>query len=541
MIALRGKSVCVGVAIGQVFVYRKPDIDVSDTPAENPTDEWARFLAARQLADTQLAALYAKTLDTLGPQHAEIFDVHRMMLEDPDYTEAVQALITNDNKNAAWAVLQTGQQFAGVFAGLEDAYMKDRATDVLDISNRLVEILLGSQANIQLTSPAIIMAEDLTPSETVQIDKDKILAFVTRQGSANSHTAILARTMNIPSVVQVEVGIPLAALHGKTMVVNGFTGECFLDPDEATLAEMKNLQQQHKARRNALEKMRGLASTTKGGRFIHLYANIGSAEDLPRALAGDAEGIGLFRSEFLYLGRSTLPSEEEQFEAYKKVAEGMQGKKVIIRTMDIGADKQAAALHLEREENPALGYRALRICLDRPELFKTQLRAIYRASVYGNIAIMFPMVASLWEVQACKQAAKEAREELNAEGIPFGAVEIGIMIETPAAVMLADELAKEVEFFSVGTNDLTQYTLAIDRQNAKLDRFYNPHHPAILKMLQMVVDSAHRAGIWAGICGELAADTSLTETFLQMGFDELSVTPGKILELRSIVRESPLA
>lgn len=540
MTTREGNAVCGGIAIGKILLFERPDSEISTALAKDKAAEWLRFTKAKELADSQLAALYEKALADIGAEQAEIFDVHRMMLEDLDYVEAIQALIEEHGYNAPWAVSQIGQQFSGVFADKDDEYMKARADDVLDISDCLIDIMLNRKKNIELTQPVIIVAENLTPSETVQMDKSKILAFVTREGSSNSHTAILARTMNIPSIIHVD--IPLQpTLSGKTMIVDGFEGVCYLDPDDETLEEMHAKQQQEIQRGLLLEEMRGLPSVTAAGRKINLYANIGTPEDLPIALQGDAEGIGLFRSEFLYLGRTNLPSEDEQFECYKKVAEGMAGKRVIIRTMDIGADKKADYLKLKAEENPALGFRAIRICLENNSLFKTQLRAIYRASAFGAVSIMLPMIASVWEVQQCKRVAEQVREELLAEDVAVGEVEIGIMIETPAAVMISDELAKEVEFFSVGTNDLTQYTLAIDRQNPRLDKFYDAHHPAVLRMLRMVAENAHANGIWAGICGELGADPTLTETFLDMGYDELSVFPGRILELRKIVRDSSIS
>lgn len=534
-----GKGVYSGIAFGSVFLFKKAAADIDTTPAADPDAQWKLYLDAKQEADTQLETLMLKTKNEIGEAEADIIDVQRMMLDDGDFNEAVEDLIRNEKAQAAYAVHRTGKQFQDFFASLDDAYMKARATDVADLSQRLVGILLGQRHSLVLTKPSVVVADDLTPSETLQMDKNKIRAFVTRRGSTNSHTAILARILNIPSVVQAD--IPLDdAINNAPMAVDGHTGRIYLNPDDETIATLTRRQAEDSAIKEKLDAMRSLPSITKDGRKVKLFANIGSVEDMEAALAGDAEGIGLFRSEFLYLGRSDYPSEEEQFIAYRKVAEGMGQKQVVIRTLDIGADKKVDYFQLPQEENPALGFRAIRICFERPHIFKTQLRAIYRASAFGNVAIMFPMITSLWEVLRCKEIAAEVRLELADAGIPFGKVELGVMIETPAAVMIADTLAAEVDFFSVGTNDLTQYTLAADRQNEKVEAYVDPHHPAVLKMLEIIAASAKKAGIWAGICGELAADMTLTEQFLTMGFDELSVSPSFILALRSTVRELDL-
>lgn len=531
-----GKSVFSGIAFGSVFLLQRPEGEMDTGRAADPAAEWQRFEAAKKDADVQLGALYEKTKAELSEQEADIIDVQRMMLDDGDFNDAVQGFINDDGNKAAWAVQRAGQHFAEFFASLDDEYMKGRATDVRDLATRLVGILMGQRTSLVMTKPSIVVADDLTPSETLQMDKSKIRAFVTRRGSTSSHTAILARILNIPSVVQAD--IPLTAdINGMPAAVDGHKGVVYLDPDDATIDELNARHIEDEKRHQLQNAVRGLPTITKDGQRVKLFANIGSVEDMEAALAGDAEGVGLFRSEFLYLGRSDYPSEEVQFEAYRKVAEGMGGREVIIRTCDIGADKKVDYFQLAEEENPALGYRAIRICFDRPDMFKAQLRAIYRASAFGSVAIMFPMITSLWEVRRCKQFAAEARLELEEKGVAIGNVPLGIMIETPAAVMVADTLAKEVDFFSVGTNDLTQYTLAVDRQNEKLDPFLDTRHPAVLKMLEMVAKSAHDNGIWAGICGELAADPALTETFLEMGFDELSMSPVFILELRGRIRE----
>lgn len=537
MKVFNGKSVCTGIAFGTVFLLQRPDSEIDETPTSDPAAEWQRYQDAKKEADAQLAALYEKTKAEVGQAEADIIDVQRMMLDDGDYNDAIDGFLSGEHNRAAFAVARAGKQFSEFFAAMDDEYMRGRATDVRDLSSRIVGILMGQRTQLTLTKPSVVVADDITPSETLQMDKSKIRAFVTRRGSTSSHTAILARILSIPSIVQAD--IPLTPdINGLPAAVDGHRGAVYLDPDDATIQELNELQKQDDARHELQNAVRGLPTITKDGQRVKLFANIGSVEDMQAALAGDAEGIGLFRSEFLYLGRSTYPTEDEQFAAYRAVAEGMAGRQVVIRTMDIGADKKVDYFNLAEEENPALGFRAIRICFDRPEMFKTQLRAIYRASAFGSIAIMFPMITSLWEVRRCKEFAAEVRLELEEKGLPVGKrVELGIMIETPAAVMVADTLAKEVDFFSVGTNDLTQYTLAIDRQNEKLEQFLDIRHPAVLRMLAMVAKSAHDNGIWAGICGELAADPQLTETFLQMGFDELSMSPGCILEMRGRIRE----
>lgn len=534
---LNGKSVYKGVALGKVLVLKKEAYIVKRVKVENPDEEVKRVEAARQKSQKQLQKLYEKAVKEVGEASAAIFEVHQMMLEDDDYNESIENIIRTQEVNAEYAVASTGDNFSEMFASMDDDYMRARAADIKDISNRLVKNLSGQSADVMdLDEPVIVVADDLSPSETVQMDKEKILAFVTVHGSANSHTAILARMMNIPALIGVDMD--LEALHtGTEAAVDGFHGEFFVDPSEEVKERIQRKIEEEKEKQELLQQLRGKENVTKGGRHINLYANIGSVADMGYVLENDAGGIGLFRSEFLYIGRNELPDEEEQFQAYKQAVQNMAGKKVIIRTLDIGADKQADYLNIEKEENPALGYRAIRICLAQPEIFKTQLRALFRASAYGNLSIMYPMITSTEEVAQIQAIVQEVKEELKTDGIPYNDVEEGIMIETPAAVMISDELAKMVDFFSIGTNDLTQYTLAIDRQNEKLDRFYNPHHKAILKMIQMVVDSAHQEGKWAGICGELGADPELTETFVRMGVDELSVAPSMILKLRKIIRE----
>lgn len=531
-----GRSVFSGVAIGPVYAFERVSAPARHVPVLDEATELSRFHTAKETAASQLRALYEKTRREIGEDEAMIIDVQMMMLDDGDYNDTVEEGIRGGS-GADAAVAAAGRQFSEFFASLDDPYMKARAADVRDVSQRLSDILCGREGVPALTEPMVLVADDLTPSETVALDKNNILAFVTRQGSANSHTAILARIMNIPSLVQADVPSG-EKLHGRMIAVDGFTGEYFLDPDEATVARLREKRRADTEQRRALDAVRGLPSVTKSGRQVRLYANIGGPEDVPAVLFNDAEGVGLFRSEFLYLGRDDYPSEDEQFEAYRKAAEQMGGKPVIIRTLDIGADKKADYFGLAREENPALGFRAIRICLERPELFKTQLRAIYRASAYGKVAVMFPMIISADETKRALALAAEARAELAARGIVVDEIERGVMIETPAAVMVSAELAKLVDFFSVGTNDLTQYTLAIDRQNEQLDKFYDPHHPAVLEMLRVIAKNAHAAGIWAGICGELAADAELTDTFLKMGYDELSVSPPFILELRKRIRDS---
>lgn len=537
MECLKGKSVYKGVAFGKISVLKKDDYVVKRVKIEDTQAELQRVEEAVEASKQQLQKLYEKALKEVGEASAAIFEVHQMMLEDEDYKESIENIISTQQVNAEYAVASTGDNFSQMFASMDDDYMRARATDIKDISNRLVKNLSGQSTDVMdLDEPVIVVADDLSPSETVQMDKEKILAFVTVHGSANSHTAILARMMNIPALIGVDMD--LEALHtGTEAAVDGFHGEFFVDPSEEVKERIQRKIEEEKEKQELLQQLRGKENVTKGGRHINLYANIGSVADMGYVLENDAGGIGLFRSEFLYIGRNELPDEEEQFQAYKQAVQNMAGKKVIIRTLDIGADKQADYLNIEKEENPALGYRAIRICLAQPEIFKTQLRALFRASAYGNLSIMYPMITSTEEVAQIQAIVQEVKEELKTDGIPYNDVEEGIMIETPAAVMISDELAKMVDFFSIGTNDLTQYTLAIDRQNEKLDRFYNPHHKAILKMIQMVVDSAHQEGKWAGICGELGADPELTETFVRMGVDELSVAPSMILKLRKIIRE----
>lgn len=533
---LEGKSVFSGIAIGKCKIFGKKDQVVKRSKVTDTDLEIKRFTQAKEQAKSQLAALYEKALKEVGEANAAIFEVHQMMLDDLDYVESITNMISSQGINAEYAVATTGDNFAEMFAAMDDDYMRERAADVKDISNRVIHILQGGSEQAGLgDQPVIILADDLAPSETVQLDKSKVLSFVTRHGSTNSHTAILARTMNIPALIGVDY--PEDA-EGHMAVVDGRNGVFLLDPTEEELTKYEALRREEVEKARLLQELKGKENVTKAGRKIALYANIGGVGDVASVLANDAGGIGLFRSEFLYLETEDYPSEEQQFKAYRTVAENMAGKKVIIRTLDIGADKQVDYFGLEHEENPAMGYRAIRICLDRKEIFKTQLRAIYRASYYGNISIMFPMIISVDEVKAAKEMCATVQEELKSEGIPYGKVELGIMIETPAAVMISDLLAKEVDFFSVGTNDLTQYTLAIDRQNPKLDNIYDAHHPAILRMLQMIIDNGHKEGCWVGICGELGADVTLTDTFIKMGIDELSVSPSMILKVREQIRNS---
>lgn len=537
METLKGKAVYKGIALGKISVLRKTENVVKRVKIEDVDAELQRVEVAKEQAIEQLGKLYDKAVKEVGEASAAIFEVHQMMLEDLDFNEAIENTIRTQEVNAEYAVASTGDSFSEMFASMDDDYMKARAVDIKDISERLVQNLAGNGDNgLDFTEPVIVVADDLTPSETVQMDKEKILAFVTVHGSTNSHTAILARMMNIPALIGVEMNLE-DMQTGTEAVVDGFTGEFILCPEEEVKAKAQKKLDEENEKRNLLLELKGKENITLSGKKIELYANIGSAADVGYVLENDAGGIGLFRSEFLYIGRNELPSEEEQFQAYKQAAQNMAGKKVIIRTLDIGADKQADYLNLGKEENPALGYRAIRICLTQTDIFKTQLRAIFRASNYGQIAIMYPMITSVEEVKRIQEIVQEVKKELRDCEIPYKDVEEGIMIETPAAVMISDELAELVDFFSIGTNDLTQYTLAIDRQNEKLDAFYNPHHKAVLKMIQMVVDNAHKAGKWAGICGELGADPELTETFVRMGVDELSVAPSMILKLRKIVRE----
>ncbi len=537
---LEGKSVFGGIAIGKLSVYGKKDrqvkrIKISDTEAEA-----ARFHSAREKAKEQLTVLYEKALKEVGEVNAMIFEVHKMMLDDLDYIESVTNMIRSQEVNAEFAAATTGDNFAGMFSAMEDEYMRERAADVRDISNRIISVLQGTAEGKELGGePSILLAEDLAPSETVQLDKSKVLSFVTKKGSANSHTAILARTMNIPALIGVDLE-KLEEAEGKLGIVDGYEGKFYIEPDGETLSRYKKRKEEDEQKKRLLQELKGKENVTLDGKKIELYANIGGVADVANVLASDAGGIGLFRSEFLFLESEDYPSEETQFGAYKKVAENMAGKKVIIRTLDIGADKQADYFGLEKEENPAMGYRAIRICLDRKDMFKTQLRALYRASYYGTVAVMFPMIISVREVKQIKELIAEVKAELDQEKIPYKDMEIGIMIETPAAVMISDLLAKEVDFFSIGTNDLTQYTLAIDRQNPKLDNLYDSHHEAILRMLKMVADNGHKEGCWVGVCGELGADTTLTETFLRMGFDELSVTPSMVLKVRDKIRKLDL-
>ena len=532
-----GKSVYKGTAIGPVNVLKKSESLIKRVHVENVDEELKRLDKAKEKTLQQLVRLYDKALKEVGKVNAEIFEVHQIMLEDEDYQDAIHNMICNENVNAEYAVSITGDNFADMFANMDDDYMRARSADVKDISNRLVSNLSGEeQPDWENTEPSIIVADDLTPSETVQMDKNKILAFVLVHGSANSHTAILARTMNIPAVIGMGEALN-PKYDGEMAIIDGFTGTLYVDPDEETLAKMQEKRAKDLEQKELLNQLKGKENVTKSGQKVNVYANIGNLADVGAVLKNDAGGIGLFRSEFLYLEKDTYPTEEEQFKAYKTVVEMMAGKKVIIRTLDIGADKQVDYFELGKEENPAMGYRAIRICLERPEIFKTQLRAIYRASHYGTISIMFPMIISVSEVKKIKEIVNEVKAELDAQGIPYGEVELGIMIETPAAVMISDLLAKEVDFFSIGTNDLTQYTLAIDRQNPSLDNFYNSHHEAILRMIRMVIDNGHKEGCWVGICGELGADTTLTKTFVDMGIDELSVTPSMVLKVREAVRE----
>lgn len=533
MIHVKGKTASAGIAIGSIYELTKKKRIVRKSDAEDVETELARFAAAKKKAIEELRSLYEKALVTVGEETAEIFRLHQMMLEDEAFCARVQNNILVEQVSAEFAVVQAGNEFSEIFAETEDEYLKARAADVEDVFARLLRILDGYAEETELGDEAVILlADDLSPSETIQLDRSKILAFVTRAGSVNSHTAILARMMNVPALVcaPVEQGA-----HGRMAVVDGKQGELILDPDEKTIAQYREKCAEEQRHRESFFSLKGKKTETKSGKRIRLYANIGSLSDIDSVWMNDAEGIGLFRSEFLYLQKQDYPTEEEQFLVYKKAAELMAGKRVVIRTLDIGADKKVDYFHLDEEENPALGYRGVRICLERPEIFVTQLRALYRASAYGTVAIMVPMIASLWEVRRVKEIAAEVKKELDAAQIPSGNPEFGIMIETPAAAMMADELAREVDFFSIGTNDLTQYTLAVDRRNVNLDMFYDAHHPAVFRMIQMVIDSAHKAGIRVGICGELAADTSLTERLVGMGVDELSVAPAMVLPVRERV------
>ena len=534
----QGKSVFGGIAIGRISVHKKDEQQVKRVRIEDPEQEILRYRQAKQTAMEQLQGLYQKALKEVGEANAAIFEIHQMMLEDDDYNESVENIIRMQQVNAEYAVASTGDNFAQMFSAMDDDYMRARSADVKDISERVLSVLGGRTTGIAASGePVIIVADDLAPSETVQLNKDLVLSFVTVHGSVNSHTAILARTMSIPALIG--TAIPLTDdIDGKVGIVDGKNGCIYVDPDEDTLGRMQQLKLEEQEKKELLQTLKGRENITIDGKKIMLYANIGNSKDLAAVLQNDAGGIGLFRSEFIYLERDTFPTEEEQFQIYRTVAETMAGKPVIIRTLDIGADKKCDYFEMEPEENPAMGCRAIRICLTRPEIFKTQLRALFRASAFGNISIMYPMIISVDELRKIKTIVAEIRQELTEQGVTFGEPKQGIMIETPAAVMMSEELAKEVDFFSIGTNDLTQYTLAIDRQNPKLDAFYDPHHPAVLRMIQMVVENAHKVGIWAGICGELGADTTLTRRFLAMGVDELSMSPGSILPVRKIILET---
>ena len=533
-----GKSVFGGIAIGKISVYQKKEQQVKRVKVEDPDQEMARYEKAKAEGIRQLQGLYDKALKEVGEANAAIFEVHQMMMEDDGYNESVENIVRSQGVNAEYAVATTGDNYAQMFSAMDDDYMRERAADVRDISERLLTILNGEDTgSVDADEPKIIVAEDLAPSETVQLDKDKVLSFVTVKGSLNSHTAILARTMAIPALVNTSMTLD-SVMDGKLGIVDGASGTFYVDPDEKTLEEMKKRQEEDLSRKQLLQTLNGKDNVTLDGQKVMLYANIGNIKDLATVIQNDAGGIGLFRSEFIYLEKEDFPTEEEQFQIYRQVAQTMAGKRVIIRTLDIGADKQCDYFHMEHEENPALGCRAIRICLTRPEIFKTQLRALFRASVFGRIAIMYPMITSVQEVRQIKKIVEEVKQELTSQGVEFGNPEQGIMIETPAAAIISDNLAKEVDFFSIGTNDLSQYTMAIDRQNPQLDPFFDPHHPAVLRMISMVVENAHKAGIWAGICGELGADQSLTKEFLAMGVDELSVSPGSILPLRKIILET---
>ena len=534
----KGKSVFGGIAIGKISVYKKDEQLVKRVKIEDADAEMERYTDARNIAAAQLQKLYDKALKEVGEANAAIFEVHQMMLEDEDYNESVENIIHSQMVNAEYAVASTADNFAQMFEAMDDDYMRGRAADVRDISERVITVLAGGAGSgLDSDEPVIIAADDLAPSETVQLDKDKVLSFVTAHGSENSHTAILARTMGIPALIGTGIDLD-ETVDGKLGIVDGTNGVVYVDPDAELLEEMKKKQQEEQEKKRLLQTLKGKENITLDGQKVMLYANVGNIKDLGIALQNDAGGIGLFRSEFIYLGQDHYPTEEEQFQIYKTVAETMAGRRVIIRTLDIGADKQCDYFELDKEDNPAMGLRAIRICLTRPEIFKTQLRALFRASVYGNINIMYPMIISVDEVRQIKATVEEVKAELTEQGIEYGNPAQGIMIETPASVMMSRELAEEVDFFSIGTNDLTQYTLAIDRQNSKLDKFFDSHHPAVLRMIQMTVENAHKAGIWCGICGELGADQALTKDFLAMGVDELSVSPGSILPLRKIILET---
>lgn len=533
-----GKSLLEKVAIGRIYIYKKEEYILEKKSISDVEEEKKRFENARLAAMGELQELYDKALKELGEEEAQIFEIHRMMLEDLDYIEATEHSIEDEKVNAEYAVSKTGDSFSDLFASMDDAYMKERAIDILDVTKRVINKLAGIEEDgIHSQEPVIVVADDLTPSETVQMDTNKILAFVTRKGSSNSHTAILARTMNIPALVKTDVEMK-EAYQGQEAVVDGLTGELIVNPTEEVMNSMVEKKLLIDARENELKALIGKESITVDGRKINLYANIGSVKDVSKVIENDAEGIGLFRSEFLYIGKNTFPTEEEQFKAYKAVLEKMNGKKVVIRTLDIGADKKADYFQLDEEENPALGYRAIRICLTQPDIFKTQLRALYRAAAFGKLSIMFPMIISVDEVLQIKKIVEEVKNELIKEGTKIGEAELGIMIETPAAALISDELAKEVQFFSIGSNDLTQYTLAVDRQNEKLDNICDTHHKAILKLIEMTIQNGHKEGIWVGICGELAGDTTLTKQFIHMGIDELSVSASRVLNVRKKIRET---
>ncbi|NME27846.1 phosphoenolpyruvate--protein phosphotransferase [Megasphaera hexanoica] len=541
MLTLKGKSVSSGITIGPLALFHRNTISTAVRPIDDAEAEVSRFQAARAASISQLQSLYEKAVEKVGEEQAAVFEVHQMMLDDDDYVDDIVSQIRDEKLNAEAAVEHTAQNFAAMFRGMDDAYMQARAADVLDISRRVERELCGGEGiDFSAYDQVIIAADDLAPSETLQLDTDKILGFVTSGGSTNSHTAILARTLGIAAVVS--TGTQLHNdVDGKTAIVDGTTGTVYIDPDEETLERMRKRQDSEIRRRQELESVRGTESITRDGRHIDVYANIGNPDNLPQVLSNDAEGIGLFRSEFLYLGRNTYPTEEEQFEAYKKTAQTMAGKKVIIRTLDIGADKKVDYFNLAPEENPAMGMRAIRICLTRPELFRTQLRALCRASAFGTIAVMFPMIISTDEVRRAKAILQDVQRELDEQGVKYDShMEVGIMIETPAAAVMSDELAKEVDFFSIGSNDLTQYTLAIDRQQTQLDAFFDAHHPAVLRLIGQTIANGHKEGIWVGICGELGADLALTETFLRMGVDELSVSPPAVLPLREKIRSLDL-
>ena len=531
-----GKSIFKGVAIGRIMIYGKKEQPVKREKIEDTDAEVRRYEAAKEKAIADLGELYEDAVKKVGKDNAEIFNVHAMLLQDDDFNDSIHNMIESQKVNAEYAAAVTGENFSKMFAEMDDDYFKARSADMKDIAERLVKVLSGREDKTVFDQPVIIAADDLMPSETVQLDKDKVIAFVTRYGSSNSHTAILARTMNIPALINIPVD---PSWDGQMAIVDGHTGTLYLDPEASTLAEEQKKLDQDLEQRRLLQELKGKPNVTLDGREINLFANIGGPKDLVSVLQNDAGGIGLFRSEFLYIGRDELPTEEEQFQAYKQVAETMSGRLVVIRTLDIGADKKADYLHLEPEANPALGFRAIRICLTRPEIFRTQLRALFRASAFGNIAIMYPMITSLEEIRQIREIADSVKKELDDAGVPYKKdIQQGIMIETPAAAIMTDVLAPEVDFFSIGTNDLTQYTLAMDRQNDKLDAFYQPHHPAILRLIQTTIENGHKGGAWVGICGELGADTTLTETFIQMGVDELSVSPAMVLPVREAIRKS---